>query len=42
MNETKRVISLFVAMLFIFSTVFQVYGQTISDLKNSNLKYNLK
>lgn len=31
--KRKRVISLFVAMLFIFSTVFQVYGQTISDLK---------
>lgn len=29
----KKMISLFVAMIFIFSTVFQVYGQTISDLK---------
>jgi murein DD-endopeptidase MepM/ murein hydrolase activator NlpD len=29
----KRMISLFVAMLFVFSTVFQVYAQSISDLK---------
>jgi len=29
----KRMISLFIAILFVFSTVFQVYAQSISDLK---------
>jgi murein DD-endopeptidase MepM/ murein hydrolase activator NlpD len=29
----KKIISLFIAMLFVFSTVFQVYSQSISDLK---------